>query len=115
MTYLAKISPWKSAWVIIFLFFAVALIALALSANDIAAAIGGIKLDATTYARLVGLASWTQSTLGKVAVLCLFITGVMASVLRESIIPVVVGCVIGLALCFSPFIVGNIATALNYR
>lgn len=60
------------------------------------------------YTTLVG---WAQGSLGKVAALSMILVGIVAGVVRQSLMAFVVGIAAGLGLYTAPTIVDGIVTA----
>jgi conjugal transfer pilus assembly protein TraA len=86
----------------------VATAALALSATDALAGTGGTEFD-DIYTLLVG---WTQGTLGKIIALGMFMVGLAAGIVNQSIISVVIGIGGALALYYAPTVISGVVAAL---
>ncbi|WP_347990214.1 TraA family conjugative transfer protein [Methylomonas sp. AM2-LC] len=68
--------------------------------------------DTTFSSIYTKLTLWTQGTLGQVISLAAFLVGLGAGVVNQSIIAVVIGISIALALNYAPTIIGGIVTGL---
>ena len=86
----------------------VATAALALSATDAMAGTGGTEFD-DIYTLLVG---WTQGTLGKIIALGMFMVGLAAGIVNQSIVAVVIGIGGALALYYGPTVINGVVAAL---
>ncbi len=86
----------------------VAAAALALSATDAMAGTGGTEFD-DIYTLLVG---WTQGTLGKIIALGMFLVGLSAGIVNQSIVAVVIGIGGALALYYGPTVISGVVSAL---
>jgi conjugal transfer pilus assembly protein TraA len=84
---------------------AVATIALG---TDAMAGTGGTEFD-DIYTLLVG---WTQGALGKVIALGMFMVGLAAGIVNQSIVAVVIGIGGALALYYAPTVISGVVSAL---
>lgn len=78
-----------------------------LSAGSALAGTGGTEFQ-EVYDMIIG---WTQGTLGKTIAVGTFLVGMGVGVVRQSLMPVVLGIGSGLALYYTPSIVENIVVA----
>jgi conjugal transfer pilus assembly protein TraA len=69
---------------------------------------GGTEFN-DIYTLLVG---WTQGTLGKIIALGMFMVGLSAGIVNQSIVSVVVGIGGALALYYGPTVISGVVTAL---
>lgn len=79
----------------------------ALVAGAVHAGTSSTEFDAV-YTTLVG---WAQGSLGKVAALSMILVGIVAGVVRQSLMAFVVGIAAGLGLYTAPAIVDGIVSA----
>ena len=86
----------------------VATAAVLLSATDAMAGTGGTEFD-DIYNLLVG---WTQGTLGKIISLGMFMVGLAAGIVNQSIVAVVIGIGGALALYYAPTVISNVVAGL---
>jgi conjugal transfer pilus assembly protein TraA len=86
---------------------AVAAVALALVPEAMAGT-GGTEFD-DIYTLLVG---WTQGTLGKIIALGMFMVGLSAGIVNQSIVSVVIGIGGALALYYGPTVINGVVAAL---
>lgn len=84
---------------------AVAAVALAPEAM---AGTGGTEFD-DIYTLLVG---WTQGTLGKIISLGMFLVGLSAGIVNQSIVSVVIGIGGALALYYGPNVINGVVAAV---
>jgi conjugal transfer pilus assembly protein TraA len=77
-------------------------------APDVMAGTGGTEFD-NIYTLLSG---WTQGTLGKIIALAMFLVGLSAGIINQSISAVVVGIGGALALFYGPTIITGVVTAV---
>ncbi|MCD2452134.1 MAG: TraA family conjugative transfer protein [Methylicorpusculum sp.] len=82
--------------------------AAALLSTDAMAGTGGTEFD-DIYTLLVG---WTQGTLGKIIALGMFMVGLSAGIINQSIVAVVVGIGGALALYYGPTVISGVVSAL---
>ncbi|WP_020563126.1 MULTISPECIES: TraA family conjugative transfer protein [Methylococcaceae] len=85
-----------------------AVAAAALLSTDAMAGTGGTEFD-DIYTLLVG---WTQGTLGKIIALGMFMVGLSAGIINQSIVAVVVGIGGALALYYGPTVISGVVSAL---
>lgn len=85
-----------------------ALAAAAVMSTDAMAGTGGTEFD-DIYTLLVG---WTQGTLGKIIALGMFMVGLSAGIINQSIVAVVVGIGGALALYYGPTVISGVVSAL---
>lgn len=85
-----------------------AVAAVALASNDAMAGTAGTEFD-DIYTLLVG---WTQGTLGKIIALGMFLVGLAAGIVNQSIIAVVIGIGGALALYYAPTVINGVVAAL---
>lgn len=85
-----------------------ALAAAAVVSTDAMAGTGGTEFD-DIYTLLVG---WTQGTLGKIIALGMFMVGLSAGIINQSIVAVVVGIGGALALYYGPTVISGVVSAL---
>lgn len=85
-----------------------AMAAAALLSTDAMAGTGGTEFD-DIYTLLVG---WTQGTLGKIIALGMFMVGLSAGIINQSIVAVVVGIGGALALYYGPTVISGVVSAL---
>jgi len=76
--------------------------------NNAMAGTGGTEFD-DIYTLLVG---WTQGTLGKIIALGMFLVGIAAGILNQSIAAVVVGIGGALTLYYGPTVIDGVVAAL---
>lgn len=76
--------------------------------SDAMAGTGGTEFD-DIYSLLVG---WTTGTLGKVIALGMFMVGLAAGIVNQSIVAVVIGIGGALALNYAPTVISNVVSAL---
>ncbi|MDP1773972.1 MAG: TraA family conjugative transfer protein [Methylobacter sp.] len=69
---------------------------------------GGTEFD-DIYTLLVG---WTQGTLGKIIALGMFMVGLSAGIVNQSIVSVVIGIGGALALYYGPTVINGVVAAL---
>jgi conjugal transfer pilus assembly protein TraA len=69
---------------------------------------GGTEFD-DIYDLLVG---WTQGTLGKIVALGMFMVGMSAGIVTQSIVSVVVGIAGALVMYYGPTVIGGVITGL---
>jgi conjugal transfer pilus assembly protein TraA len=74
---------------------------------DVLAGTGGSEFD-DIYNLLVG---WTQGTLGKIIALGMFMVGLAAGIVNQSIISVVIGIGGALALYYGPTVINGVVAA----
>ncbi len=84
------------------------LMALALMAPEAMAGTGGTEF-ANIYTLLLG---WSQGSLGKVIALAMFLVGISAGILQQSIGAAVIGIGGALALFYGPTVISGVVTAL---
>ena len=84
------------------------LVAAAALSSDAMAGTGGTEFD-DIYTLLVG---WTQGTLGKIIALGMFMVGLSAGIINQSIVAVVVGIGGALALYYGPTVINGVVSAL---
>lgn len=77
-------------------------------APEAMAGTGGTEFD-DIYTLLVG---WTQGTLGKIIALGMFMVGLSAGIVNQSIVSVVIGIGGALALYYSPTVISGVVSAL---
>lgn len=75
---------------------------------DVLAGTGGSEFD-DIYNLLVG---WTQGTLGKIISLGMFLVGLAAGIVNQSIISVVIGIGGALALYYGPTVINGVVAAV---
>lgn len=75
---------------------------------DAMAGTGGTEFD-DIYTLLVG---WTQGTLGKIIALGMFLVGLSAGIVNQSIVAVVIGIGGALALYYGPTVISGVVSAL---
>lgn len=85
-----------------------ALAGVALASNEAMAGTAGTEFD-DIYTLLVG---WTQGTLGKIIALGMFMVGLAAGIVNQSIIAVVIGIGGALALYYAPTVIDGVVAAL---
>ena len=85
-----------------------AVAAAALLSTDAMAGTGGTEFD-DIYTLLVG---WTQGTLGKIIALGMFMVGLSAGIINQSVVAVVVGIGGALALYYGPTVISGVVSAL---
>lgn len=85
-----------------------ALAAVALTSSEAMAGTAGTEFD-DIYSLLVG---WTQGTLGKIIALGMFMVGLAAGIVNQSIIAVVIGIGGALALYYAPTVIDGVVAAL---
>jgi conjugal transfer pilus assembly protein TraA len=85
-----------------------AVAAAALLSTEAMAGTGGTEFD-DIYTLLVG---WTQGTLGKIIALGMFMVGLSAGIINQSIVAVVVGIGGALALYYGPTVISGVVSAL---
>ncbi|WP_228779251.1 TraA family conjugative transfer protein [Methylobacter sp. BlB1] len=85
-----------------------AVAAVTLASNDAMAGTAGTEFD-DIYTLLVG---WTQGTLGKIIALGMFMVGLAAGIVNQSIIAVVIGIGGALALYYAPTVINGVVAAL---
>ncbi len=76
--------------------------------SDAMAGTGGTEFD-DIYNLLVG---WTQGTLGKIIALGMFMVGLAAGIVNQSIVAVVIGIGGALALYYAPTVISNVVAGL---
>ena len=76
--------------------------------TDAMAGTGGTEFD-DIYTLLVG---WTQGTLGKIIALGMFMVGLSAGIVNQSIVAVVIGIGGALALYYGPTVISGVVAAL---
>jgi conjugal transfer pilus assembly protein TraA len=79
-----------------------------LAVPEAMAGTGGTEFD-DIYTLLVG---WTQGTLGKIIALGMFLVGISAGIINQSIAAVVVGIGGALALYYGPNVINGVVAAL---
>ncbi len=85
---------------------------LALVAGLAMAAANNANTD-TTFAPIVTLLeNWAGGTLGKVLAMAIFVVGIAAGVVRQSVMAAVAGIAGALVLGYGPSVIDNIFTAL---
>jgi conjugal transfer pilus assembly protein TraA len=77
-------------------------------APEVMAGTGGTEFK-DIYSLLIG---WSQGTLGKIIALGMFLVGLSAGIVNQSIVSVVVGLGGALAVYYGPTIIDNVVTAL---
>ena len=87
---------------------ATAALATVAMAPDAKAGTAGTEFDAI-YTLLVG---WSQGTLGKIISLGMFLVGLSAGIVNQSIVSVVIGLGGALAVYYGPNIISNVVSAL---
>jgi len=85
-----------------------AAVAIVAVAPDVMAGTGGTEFN-DIYTLLIG---WSQGTLGKIIALGMFLVGLSAGIVNQSIVSVVVGLGGALAVYYGPTIINNVVTAL---
>lgn len=89
-------------------FLASAAVAAVALAPEAMAGTGGTEFD-DIYTLLVG---WTQGTLGKIIALGMFMVGLSAGIVNQSIVSVVTGIGGALALYYGPTVINGVVAAL---
>ena len=77
-------------------------------APEAMAGTGGTEFD-DIYTLLVG---WTQGTLGKIIALGMFMVGLSAGIVNQSIVAVVIGIGGALSLYYGPTVINGVVAAL---
>jgi conjugal transfer pilus assembly protein TraA len=80
----------------------------ALLAPEVMAGTGGTEFN-DIYTLLVG---WSQGTLGKIIALGMFMVGLSAGIVNQSIVSVVIGIGGSLALYYSPTVISGVVAGL---
>lgn len=83
-------------------------LATAAMAPDAMAGTAGTEFD-DIYTLLVG---WTQGTLGRIIALGMFMVGLSAGIVNQSIVSVVIGIGGALALYYGPNVISGVVAAL---
>ena len=83
-------------------------VAIVAVAPDVMAGTGGTEFN-DIYTLLIGR---SQGTLGKIIALGMFLVGLSAGIVNQSIVSVVVGLGGALAVYYGPTIINNVVTAL---
>jgi conjugal transfer pilus assembly protein TraA len=86
---------------------ALALVGLAAAFNMAAAGTGGVEFDAV-YTTIQG---WFQGTLGKIIAVTALGVGLSIGIIRQSIMAVVIGVAMALALYYGPTVIDGLITA----
>ena len=82
--------------------------AAALSSSEVMAGTAGTEFD-DIYTLLVG---WTTGTLGRIIALGMFLVGLAAGIVNQSIISVVIGIGGALALFYGPTVISGVVAAV---
>ena len=85
-----------------------ALVSIVAVAPNVMAGTGGAEFN-DIYTLLIG---WSQGTLGKIISLGMFLVGLAAGIVNQSIVSVVVGLGGALAVYYGPTVINNVVTAL---
>ena len=85
-----------------------ALVSIVAMAPNVMAGTGGSEFN-DIYTLLIG---WSQGTLGKIISLGMFLVGLAAGIVNQSIVSVVVGLGGALAVYYGPTVINNVVTAL---
>lgn len=88
--------------------FMMIMMALAFVAPEAMAGTGGTEF-ASIYTLLLG---WSQGSLGKVIALAMFLVGLSAGIINQSIAAVVVGVGGALSLFYGPSVISGVVSAL---
>jgi conjugal transfer pilus assembly protein TraA len=95
-------TEWKKALLVL------AVVAVSAFGPEVMAGTGGTEFD-DIYTLLVG---WTQGTLGKIIALGMFMVGLSAGIVNQSIVSVVIGIGGALALYYGPTVISGVVAGL---